>query len=110
MTYHLLKTAAAVIVVVVCLKMLGEVLDAAREERDRYLRRTGVDLVRLVSVDNCLLFVLDHDVFHLSKKYSAENTVPAGEIRQGVPKHCKRLYPDTEFASLEILYHKFLFL
>ena len=81
MTYHLLETAAAVVVVVVSLEVLGEVLDAAGKKRDLYLGRTGVALVGLVSVDNCLLFVLDHDVFHLSKKYSAENTVPVGEIR-----------------------------
>ncbi|MBR4872748.1 MAG: hypothetical protein IKV00_02805, partial [Clostridia bacterium] len=59
----------------------------------------------LVSVDNCLLFVLDHDVFHLSKnKISAENTVPVGEIRfRAQQKRCERRYPDTEFASLETL-------
>ena len=66
-TYHLLETAAAVVVVVVSLEVLGEVLDAAGKKRDLYLGRTGVALVGLVSVDNCLLFVLDHDVFHLSK-------------------------------------------
>ena len=85
MTYHLLETAAAMIVVVVRLQVLGEVLDAAGKERDLYLGRACVTLVGLVGVDDCLLFVLDHDVFHLSKKYSAENTAPVGEIRQGEP-------------------------
>ena len=85
-TYHLLETAAAVVVVVVSLEVLGEVLDAVGKKRDLYLGRTGVALVGLVSVDNSLLFVLDHDVFHLSKKYSAENTVPVGEIRFGAQK------------------------
>ena len=83
---HLLETSAAVVVLVVSLEVLGEVLDAAGKKRDLHLGRTGVALVGLVSVDNCLLFVLDHDVFHLSKKYSATNTVPVGEIRFGAQK------------------------
>jgi hypothetical protein len=41
--------------------------------------------VGCVLCDESELFVFLHGFFHLSKKYSAENTAPVGEIRQGEP-------------------------
>ena len=67
MTYHLLEAAAAMVVVVVCLEVLGKVLDAAGKERDLYLGRTCVALVCSISFNNCLLFCLKHDVFTFLK-------------------------------------------
>ena len=66
-SYHLLKAAAAVVVLVVSLEVLGESVDAIGKDRDLNLGRTCVALVGLVLVNNGLLYVfLDHDVFHLS--------------------------------------------
>src|ERR1035438_4849426 len=49
------EAAAAVVVLGVGLEVLGEVVDALREDRDLDLRRTGVRLVLLVVVDDDLL-------------------------------------------------------
>ena len=54
---HLLKSAAAVVVLVVGLEVLGEVLDSVGKKRDLYLGRTCVTLVGSVLFNNCLLFV-----------------------------------------------------
>ena len=59
-TYHLEKSATAVMVLVVGLEVLCEVVDAVCEKRDLNLRRSCVTLVGLVLVDNCLLCVLKH--------------------------------------------------
>ena len=67
MTYHLVQTAAAVMVLGVCLKMLGKVYDSLSEQSDLYFGGTGVALVGRVALDNQLLFVLQHRFFHLSK-------------------------------------------
>ena len=63
-TDHLEKSAAAVVVLVVSLEVLGESVDAIGKDRDLNLGRTGVALVGLVLVDDCLLFVFsDHGNF-----------------------------------------------
>ena len=64
-SYHLEKTATAVVVLVVGLKMLGKSVDSVGKNSDLYLRRTCVTLMCLVSVDDFLLdFLCDH-FFHL---------------------------------------------
>ena len=51
-TDHLLKTAAAVCVVVVLLEVLGKVLDSVGQKCDLNLGRTCVALVSLVLIDD----------------------------------------------------------
>ena len=62
-TDHLLKTATAVEVVLVCLQMLGEACDSVGEERDLHLGRTGVAFVGSVLLDDGLLFVFQHGFY-----------------------------------------------
>ena len=62
-SYHLLKSAAAVVVLVVGLEVLGKVLDSVGKKCDLYLGRTCVALMSSVLLNNCLLFVFHHDVF-----------------------------------------------
>ena len=62
-TNHLLKTAAAVCVVVVVLEVLGKVLDSVGQECNLNLRRTRVALMSLVLVDNCLFGFCVHVFF-----------------------------------------------
>ena len=49
MTNHLVKTAAAVMVLLVCLEVLGKSLYSAGEDSDLYFGRTCVVLVCAVS-------------------------------------------------------------
>ena len=60
---HLLKTAAAVEVVLVCLQVLGQGRDSVGQKCDLNLRRTGVSLVGSVLLDNALLFVFQHGFY-----------------------------------------------
>ena len=60
MSDHFKKSATAVMVLVVLLKMLSEVLDSRGEESDLNFGRSGVLLVNLVSLDNRLLYVFHH--------------------------------------------------
>ena len=53
---HLEQAAAAVVVMLVGLEMLGQVVDACGEQRDLNLRRTGVALVQGGLSDDGLLF------------------------------------------------------
>ena len=90
---HLKKTAAAVVVLVVSLEVLGEGVDTVGKKCDLHLGRTCVALVGLVLVDDRLLNVfLHHGFFHLSIKYFAQAQPAAGEKPQTV------LYPHTEPA------------
>ena len=66
-TYHLEESAAAVIVLVVALEMLGEVSYSVSEDSDLNLGRTCVTLMSCVLRDNCLLFLNCHFRIHLSK-------------------------------------------
>ena len=63
---HLQHAAAAVVVLVVRLEVLGKSVDAMGKDRDLNLRGAGVTLVRSVGSDNGLLFVLQHCFIHLS--------------------------------------------
>lgn len=71
MADHLVKTAAAVVVLLVGLQMLGQAVDAVGQNGDLYLRGTGVTLVDGVLGNDCLLFLVGHGFFHLSKIYLA---------------------------------------
>ena len=66
-TDHLLKTAAAVVVLLVDFQMRGEVVDAGSEDRDLNLRRTRIAFVGCVLLNESELFVFLHGSFHLSK-------------------------------------------
>ena len=62
-TDHLLKTAAAVEVVLVSLQMLGEGRDSVGQNGDLHLGRSGVSLVGSVLLDNALFFVFQHGFY-----------------------------------------------
>ena len=66
MTDHLQKTAAAVVVLLIGLQMLGQAVDAVGQNSDLYLGRTGVTLVDGILGDDGLLFLVGHGIFHLS--------------------------------------------
>ncbi len=84
MTDHLKETAAAVIVLVVALEMLGEVSYSVGKDSDLNLGRTCVALMSCVLFDNCLLFLCCHFRIHLSKiKYFCKHgrqSLREGEI------------------------------
>ena len=63
---HLQHAAAAVVVLVVSLEVLGERVDAMGKDRDLNLRGAGVALVGGVLRNDSLLFVFQHGIFHLS--------------------------------------------
>ena len=64
---HLLKSATAVVVLVVVLEVFCKILDPVSKERDLYLGRTCVALMSSVLLNDCLLFVFHHHgIFHLS--------------------------------------------
>ena len=52
---HLEEPPARVVVLLVSFEVLGEFVDALREQCDLHLRRTGVALVRLVLADYAFL-------------------------------------------------------
>ena len=52
---HLEQSAPRVVVFLVRFEMLGELIDALREQRDLHLRRPGVAPVRLIRGDDLFL-------------------------------------------------------
>ena len=64
---HLEKAAAAVVVLVVRLHVLGQVVDTVGQKCDLYFGRTGITFVNSVLFNDGLLCVLVHFGFHLSK-------------------------------------------
>ena len=56
MTYHLQKTTAGVLILLVNLDVFGELVDSLSENSDLNLRRTCVVLVKAVSLDYGSLF------------------------------------------------------
>ena len=57
MTYHLQKTTAGVVILLVNLDVLSQLVDSLGENCDLYLGRTGILLVQTVSLDyGCLFF------------------------------------------------------
>ena len=65
---HLGKTTTTVVVLVVCLHVLGQVVDTVGQKCDLHLGRTGIAFVSGVLLNDSLLRVLVHFGFHLSKK------------------------------------------
>ena len=55
-TYHLQKTTAGVVILLVNLDVFGELVDSLSENSDLNLRRTCVVLVKAVSLDYGSLF------------------------------------------------------
>ena len=56
-TYHLQKSAAGVVILLVNLDVFSQLVDPLGEDSDLYLGRTGVLLMQTVSLDNgCLFF------------------------------------------------------
>ena len=98
MADHLQHAAAAVVVLVVSLEVLGQRVDAIGKDRDLNLGRTGVTLVGLVLVDNELFFFSGHGSFHLSFTMRK----PSGR-QVNVAK--ANLYPVTESASCNGYYN-----
>ena len=92
MTDHLQHAAAAVVVLVVALEVLGQRVDAMRQDRDLNLRGAGVTLVGGVLRNDSLLFFFQHGFIHLSVYYARPQ-------RQAGECHRRRLYPATEKAS-----------
>ena len=78
-TYHLKKTAAAVVIFVVNLEVLVERVDSVCENRDLYLGRTCVTLVGGISFNNCLLFCLKHSFFTFLFIYLSQTQQSVGE-------------------------------
>ena len=81
MTNHLVKTAAAVMVLLVCLEVLGKSLYSAGEDSDLYLGRPCVAFVDLVRVDNFLLLFFCHHgcfSFHLEKIFYDSHVSASG--------------------------------
>jgi len=66
-TYHLEKTAAAVVILVVSLEVLVKRVDSVCKSRDLYLGRACVTFVSSILSNDCLLFVLKHDFFTFLK-------------------------------------------
>ena len=67
LTDHLQQAAAAVVVVLMHLQVLGQLLDASGQDRDLDFRRASVVFVGLVCLDNGrFLFFADHGKLHLS--------------------------------------------
>lgn len=63
LTDHLLHTSAAVVVLGVLLKVLGELADSLRKNGDLYLGRAGVAFVYCEFLNDVLLgFLCDHGV------------------------------------------------
>ncbi len=62
-TDHLLKTAAAVEVLLVDFQVLGQVSDAVGQDSNLYFGRTGVALVSSVLLDDVELCVFLHGIF-----------------------------------------------
>ena len=109
MTDHLQHAAAAVVVLVVCLEVLGQSIDAMGKDRNLYLGRTGVTLVRSVLSNDGLLFVLSkHCIFHLSFiTASAQRQV--GECREyGFVLRPRKRHADSIIAQSALFVKGFL--
>src|SRR5699024_10876842 len=77
-TYHLEKTAARMMVILVCFDMFGECVDSVCKNRYLHLGRTCISLMCLVLVDKLLLYFLMDHVFSTFqyKQTSAPVTQP----------------------------------
>ena len=99
---HLQHAAAAVVVLVVALEVLGQGVDAMRQDRDLNLRGAGVTLMGGVLRNDSLLFFFQHGFIHLSVYY-AQPQRQVGECHRGW------LCPATEKASCIAYYSTTVF-
>ena len=117
---HLQHAAAAVVVLVVGLEVLGQSVDAMGKDRDLNLRRAGVALVSSELGNNGLLFVFQHFRIHLSLIYGApQRWVGECRINGGIPRprtrHAGDIITQTEafvktfFENFFILYNVYEF-
>ena len=75
LTDHLLHTSAAVVVLGVLLKVLGELSDSLGKNSDLNLGRTGVAFVNCEGLDDVLLvFLCDHGVSPFKKYFHGTNS------------------------------------
>ncbi len=75
LTDHLLHTSAAVVVLGVLLKVLGEFRDSLGEDSDLNFGRTGVAFVNREGLDDVLLvFLCDHGVSPFKKYFYGTNS------------------------------------
>ena len=100
-TDHLLKTAAAVEILLVGSQVLGQVSDAAGEDCDLNLGRTGVSFVGCVLLDQAELFFFLHWFFHLSDKFGASLSIRRVKCCSTASN------PKTGCTSRSLLYHTF---
>jgi len=102
MTYHLVQTAAAVMVLLVCLQVLSESVDSVSQDRDLYFGGSCVTVMNLVLFDkSCLLFLCDHFVHLIIFLFS-----PTPQQRAGEMFSYENLTPKAvEQALTLILYH-----
>ncbi len=106
-TNHLQKSAAAVVVLVVGLEVLGQIVNSVGQNCDLYLGRTRVTLVRRVGFNNCLLFVFQHS-FHLSAISAFKNSSPTQSSVGDLLRSSHD--PKTEQTTcVVIISHKILF-
>ena len=81
LTDHLLHTSAAVVVLGVLLKVLGELADSLGEDSDLYLGRAGVAFVYCEFLNDVLLSVLcDHGVSPFKNIFTVKARQAVGEI------------------------------
>ena len=97
LTDHLLHTSAAVVVLGVLLKVLGELSDSLGKNSDLNLGRTGVAFVNREGLDDVLLvFLCDHGVSPFKKYYLryklGKRLVKSGEYAPCVRKPCKSAF------------------
>lgn len=78
MADHLIQAAAAVVVLLVQLQVLGKGIDAEGQDCDLDLRRTGIALVNLILFDKSLLLFLGNHILHLWLIDSGSDVIAAG--------------------------------
>ena len=105
-TNHLQKSAAAVVILVVSLEVLGQIVDSVSQKRDLNLGRTCVALVGSVLLDNCLLFVFQHFVFHLSAKMQINLSLTQASVGE-VPMTA--FDPRSELTTCVVIITQFQF-
>ncbi len=101
LTDHLLHTSAAVVVLGVLLKVLGELSDSLGKNSDLNLGRTGVAFVNREGLDDVLLvFLCDHGVspfkkyylrYKLGKRSVKSGKMPRVSVNRASP-HSKVIY------------------
>ncbi len=103
-TYHLQKTASAVVVLLMRLQVLGKVIDTPGQQRNLYLGATRVALVRRKLGDDFRLYILVHflpptNVFAPNFRICVESAKPSIGVSWAL----------LEFYPIELYHTIFLF-